>query len=62
MLRISIQPTRLLTTKRVDNGWIVWISGSPETERCTYLYLYDNGNVERVTETPDGVDVFRIEQ
>lgn len=62
IVRINIQPTRLLTTKRVDNGWLVWIAGSPETAYHTYIHLYDTGDMERVTEGPDTIDVVKLQQ
>lgn len=49
-----IQPTKFLHMRRVDNGWLVWLHGSPTTRHHTYLYLYDNGRIDRVTEGPGG--------
>jgi hypothetical protein len=49
-----IQPTKHLHVQRVDNGWLVWLHGTPYTRHHTYLYLYDTGRVERVTESTDG--------
>ena len=51
------QPLRGLHYKRVDNGWLVWLNGSPHTVHNTYLYLYDTGKVQRVTEGPAFVDI-----
>lgn len=50
----TIQPTRWLHIRRVDDGWLVWLHGSPHTAHHTYLYLRDNGTVQRVTEGPGG--------
>lgn len=49
-----IQPTKHLHVQRVDNGWLVWLHGSPSTAHHTYLHLFDSGRVERVTEGPGG--------
>jgi hypothetical protein len=49
-----IQPTKHLHVVQVDNGWLVWLYGSPHTKHHTYLYLYNNGRIERVTEGPGG--------
>ena len=49
-----IQPTKRLHMRRVDNGWLVWLHGSPHTKHHTYLHLFDSGRIERVTESADG--------
>lgn len=38
---------------RIADGWIIWLYGRPGTDR-TYLYLHDNGTLERVLERTDG--------
>lgn len=49
-----IQTTKQLHVVRVDNGWLVWLLGSPHTPHHTYLHLFDSGRIERVTEGPHG--------
>jgi hypothetical protein len=58
--RFTIQPTRVLSVRRVDDGWLVWIGGAPETVHHTYLYMHDDGAIERVTEGPDVIDVLKV--
>lgn len=62
IVRLTIQPTKLLTLKRVNNGWIVWIAGSPETASHAYLYLYDTGDIERIQEGPEAINVTKLQQ
>jgi hypothetical protein len=57
----TLQRTKALHLQRVANGWLVWLAGSPHTPHHTYLYLYDNGQIERVTEGPHGeIDILTI--
>ena len=57
ILRVSVQQTRSLSLLRVDDGWLLWINGSPETQHSTYLYLYDTGRIQRVTEDKASGDI-----
>ncbi len=54
---IKTQPIRNLHFMRVNDGWIVYLSGSRHTNHNTYLYLHDNAKVQRVTEGPAFVDI-----
>lgn len=36
--------------------WAVWLSHDPQCRFGTYLLLFGDGRIERVTENPDGVD------
>lgn len=59
---ITIQPTRRLMLRRMDDGWIVWVNNSsPDTQTQAYVYLHDVGNAEFVQETTDGYDVINLE-
>lgn len=49
--------TKALAVKRVANGWLVWLNGTPATPMNTYLYLHDDGVMQRVTEGPGRVDI-----
>jgi hypothetical protein len=55
-----IQATRYLHVRRVDDGFLVWLLGTPHTKHHTYLYLHDNGTIQRVTESGDG-DLFVLD-
>jgi hypothetical protein len=61
---IAIQPnTKKLLFKRIADGWIVWLAGNANTHLQTYLRLHDNGNIQRITEGPDGrFDVLTIRE
>lgn len=37
-----------------EGYWILWINADPRYEFGTYLKLFDNGRIERVTQRPDG--------
>ena len=50
ILRVSVQPSKAISLKRVDDGWLLWVAGSPESRHSTYLHLHDSGRVQRVTE------------
>ena len=56
-----MQPTPGLKVQRMNDGWIVYIMGSPVTKHSTYLYLRHDGTCERVT-INDGyeVDIVRV--
>jgi hypothetical protein len=57
-----IQPTKHLHVRRVDDGWLVWLHGTPHTKHHTYLYLYDTGQIDRVTESADGdIAILRVQ-
>lgn len=60
MFNIPIQPTKRITIKRVDDGWLVWMNGNANTKHSTYLYLYDTGEMHRVIESPDSIDITKI--
>ena len=57
-----IQPTRQLHVRRVADGWVVWLLGSPHTPHHTYLYLRDDGRMERVTEGGGEIHVLHIKE
>lgn len=60
ILRFPIQATKSLSVKRVDNGWLVWLAGSPETPHHTYIHLHDDGSMQRVTEGPGEINIIDV--
>ena len=62
-IRLGLQPgTRALRLERnaSDNekggGWVLWISPNTDFTAGTYMYLRDNGSIERVTLHEDGTE------
>lgn len=61
ILRVPVQQTRTLHIRRSSDSWLVWLSGTPETPHYTYLVLYDDGRVQRVTEGPDELRILDVQ-
>lgn len=60
ILRIPVQPTRVLHVRRSGDAWLLWVAGSPDTAHHTYIVLYDDGRVQRVTEGPDNLHILDV--
>lgn len=60
---IGIMPnTRVLKVDRntKHSCWCVWLYGNTDLTLGTYLALYDDGRVERVTVAPDGEHILVV--
>lgn len=62
VLNFPLQPgTRSLAVRRVDDGFIVFIAGKPGMATVNYIYLRNDGSVERVSEQHDRMHIVRIQ-
>jgi hypothetical protein len=58
---VPLQPgTRKLVIQPMDDGFVVFIAGVPGSALCNYVYLRNDGSIQRVHEAPDKIHIVTV--